>query len=363
MFCYLYDYVDYFVQKESLNNVKDILGELPKNANVHIHAILKDKKSQMRNVVRKIWSAILNVYYIIKAPYDTDVIINYNTVISLYPINLIVRILKRRVLIVCHGEMQDILGQRHNSFLFKQSIKFFSRKNVRVARNLWFAVLGESIKRNVLQIVTERVGKKILSFEHTAVFAIKTALSSPKEKEKLVLGYVGGYRLNKGADVFVKMSEMFHDDDNVEFRFIGNVRGKRNELELAGVKIPLGVGDAFLEREEMYEHIRNLDYVLCCFPAEGYKYTASGSVFDGIDCEVPILALRNDYFVGLFELCGDFGFLEDDFDGLKRRIMWLKEHKKEMKWDVRNVKKKLSPASAAQRFLESEWFLTKNDTN
>ena len=356
MFSYLYYIIDYFVQKESFENVKGILGKLPQNVHIHIHFILKDKKSQMRNVFRKIWAAVLNVFYIIKAPRDTDVIINYNTVISLYPINFLVKLLKKRVLIICHGEMQDILGLRHNSFLFKQSIKFFNRKSVNVAENLWFAVLGESIKRNILQIVSEQVGKKLLSFDHTAVFSIKTALNSHKEKDKLVLGYVGGYRLNKGADVFVKMADLFRDDGNIEFRFIGNVRGHREELVLAGVKIPLGVGDAFLTRDEMYEHIRKLDYVLCCFPSDGYKYTASGSAFDGIDCEVPILALRNDYFVGLFELCGDFGFLEDDFDGLKRRIVWLKEHKNDLKWNVGKVKEMLSPASAAQRFSESRWF-------
>ena len=356
MFSFLYDEIDYYGQKESLHNIKLLLKEMPDNVRVHSHCVLNNKSSRMRNVIKKIWSALLNLYYIIRAPHQTDVIINYNTVIALYPINWLVRLLKKRVLIVCHSEMQDILELRPTSFLFKKSIRFFKRGNVKVAKTLWFSVLGEAIRKNVLAIVSPQIAEKLLSFDHTAVFNYNDSIQNVQDKKTLKLGYIGGFRDSKGAKMFMELSKFFQDDNKIEFRFIGNVQGNQKKLESSGVVLPQGIGSFFIQREDMYRHIKQLDYVLFCFPPDGYKFTASGSLFDAIDNEIPILSLRNDFFEGMFHEYGNFGYLEDDVEGLKRRILWLKQHKNESKWDVRSVKEKVSPESAAQRFSKSKWF-------
>ena len=360
MFSHLYDKIDFFAGRTASSNTIELLKELPANVSLHFHFIAENKKTRLRNGIRKIWSALLNIFYIIKAPQDTDIIINYNTVISLYPINFLVKFIRKRVLIVCHGEMQDILEKRPVSFLFKKSICFFKKTNVSVSKTLWFAVLGEAIKLNVLKIVSPQIAAKILSFEHTAIFSIVDEV--PKNNgEKLVLGYLGGFRESKGASTFMELSRHFKSDKNIEFRFIGNVQGKGKELEDSGVVIPDGIGNCFIDRVVMYNHIKKLDYALYCFPRDGYKYTASGSLFDAIDCETPILSLKNDYFEGMFQECGDFGYLEDDFYSLERRIIWLKEHKKDAVWPMYQIKEKLSPAFAAQKFSESAWFNDKKN--
>lgn len=94
----------------------------------------------------------------------------------------------------------------------------------------------------------------------------------------------------------MRIAKHFKNNPKVEFRIIGNTSGQREKLEEAGVVIPKGVGDFFISRELMYDCISELDYILYCFPPEVYKYTASGTVFDAVDCERPILAIRNDYF-------------------------------------------------------------------
>ncbi len=356
MFSHLYDNIDYYAQKNSIVNVTKLLGSLPSNVKPHTHNIKENKKSRVNHAIKQIRSVMLNLYYILKAPRDTDVIINYNTVIALYPINYLVKILKKRVLVVCHSEMQDIQGLRPTSLLFQKSIRFFKEKDVKVAKTLWFCVLGDAIRKNVLQIVSPQIAEKLLSFDHTAVFNYNVDGIQNVQDKTLKLGYIGGFRDSKGTKMFMELSKFFHDDNKIEFRFIGNVQGNQKELEASGVVIPQGIGSFFIQREDMYRHIKQLDYVLFCFPPDGYKFTASGSLFDAIDNEIPILSLKNDYFEGMFHDFGDFGYLEDDVDGLKRRILWLKEHKNDSKWNIRSVKQKVSPASAAQRFSKSKWF-------
>lgn len=155
----------------------------------------------------------------------------------------------------------------------------------------------------------------------------------------------------------MRIARHFKNNPKVEFRIIGNTSGQREKLEEAGVVIPKGVGDFFISRELMYDCISELDYILYCFPPEVYKYTASGTVFDAVDCERPILAIRNDYFSGLFKVCGEFGYLEDGYDNLVKRINWLISNRNEGNWNMKKVKDYLRPESAAMRFSESKWYI------
>lgn len=358
MFCYMYDEVRYYANKDSIDNVEHLLGELPKNVKAKSVNIVNVYKSfgKVRRFFKQLQATMLDCWYIATASRQTDVIINYMTALALYPINWTVRITGRRVLVVCHSDIQEVLGHNNVSWLFKKSIHMFDKANVKIAKNLWFAVLSDTILDNVLPLMSTQVKEKMLAFDHTAIFD-----RIPKKNHltscKLILGYVGGLRTNKGGDIFLKIAKQFKKNSQVEFRIIGNTSGQRDKLEDAGVIIPEGVGDFYISRELMYDNICDLDYVLYCFPSEGYKYTASGTVFDAIDCERPILAIRNDYFSGLFKVCGDFGYLEDDYDNLVKRINWLISNRNEGNWNMKKVKDYLRPESAAMRFSESKWYI------
>lgn len=357
MFCSLYDEIDYYARRDSIKNVSEMLGKLPSNVKVH-HILLVSHYGRfvrLRSLLKQVLATLWNLYYVIKSPYDTDVIINYNTVIALYPLNWLCKILKKRVLIVCHGEMLELEERNPVSPLFKHSIRFFKRSNIRVAKTLWFAVLGNGIRKNVIPLVTPQIREKLLSFDHSAIFSNVIAKRKSTSSGKLVLGYIGGYRVSKGADIYLQLARNFKDNPNVEFRIIGNIGDKRKLLECAGVTIPDGVGNYFLSREELYSNILDLDYAVYCLPPEGYRFTASGSVFDAIDCNTPIIALHNDYLDNMFETCGEFGYLEDNVEALKGRIAWLLNNKNEISWNWERVRHCLSPECAAKAFSKSKW--------
>lgn len=357
MFCDMYDEVRYYANKDSIDNVEHLLGELPKNVKVSIINVVNIFKpiGKLRRFLKQIQSTLLCCWYIATTSKDADIVINYMTAIALYPINWVARITNRRVLVVCHSDIQEVLGHNKVSWLFKKSIHMFDNANVKIAKNLWFAVLSDAILDNVLPLMSTQVKGKMLAFDHTAIFD-RIPKKSHVTSSKLILGYVGGLSPKKGGDVFLKIAKHYKNNSQIEFRIIGNTSGQRDKLNKAGVIIPDGVGDFFISRELMYDNICDLDYVLYCFPPEGYKYTASGTVFDAIDCERPILAIRNDYFSGLFKVCGDFGYLEDDYDKLVNRIDRLILNRDNGNWNMKKVKEYLRPESAAKRFSKSKWY-------
>lgn len=358
MFSHLYDRVDYYASYSSIYNVKKIIGTLPANIYIHSIYIVNTQKhfGKIRRFLKQIQATLLNVYFIRYVNYNDDIVINYMTAISLYPINIITNYCKRRVLIVCHSDIQEVLGKHKVSYLFKKSIRMLTNRNVKIASSLWFAVLSESILINVKGIVSNQVKEKLVFFDHTAIFQYSDKIEEDKHNSILKLGYIGELRQSKGADTFLTLAKKFRHNPHVEFRIIGSTKGKRVILEEAGVIIPNGVGDDFISRELMYSLIKELDYVIYCFPPEDYKYTASGSIFDAIDCERPIIAIKNDYFDGLFNSYGHFGFLAQNEKEIAQIIASLLKNPNMIKWDIKAIKQSLSPLNAAKRFSSSKWF-------
>lgn len=358
MFAQLYENIDYYADGDSLHNVEYLLGHMPSNVVIHKINLVNIYKPlhKLRRFLKQIQATLLNVWFIATAKKDVDIVINYMTAISLYPINWITTLTGKKVLIVCHSDIQELTGKNNVSWLFRKSITLLNNSNVNIAKGLWFAVLGDSIYKNVLPLLSEKVKTKLLSFDHTAIFDGIPHKDYRRDNCKLILGYVGEFRASKGSDVFLNIANHFKGNTNIEFRIIGHTSGKMEQLREAGIVIPDGIGDYFINRNVMYEQICQLDYVLYCFPPEGYKYTASGTVFDAIDCERPIIAIKNDYFEGLFNSFGDFGYLENDINGLISRINWIIKNNNNKLWDLKAIKEQLKPESAAKRFSKSKWF-------
>lgn len=355
MFAAIYEHIEYRCSKSSLEQVKMLLGKLPENVSAKTIPLVNSwgMFGKIKRLLKQIQAVFFNTYFVLFAPKGYDVIINYNTAFALPFVNWGCQISKRRVLQVCHGEMADLAIKRSTSVLFKWGLSLLTNPNVKIAPHLYFAVLGSSIKNNLKGFLSPQAEKKLISFEHSALF--DTIPLIPKiSSSKLVLGVIGAMRSSKGLENFMKLSELFKGNNHVEFQMIGKAPLDRSVYENSGIVLPSAKSDKYLSRVEMYNHIRQLDYVLFLFPNELYKFTASGSVFDAIDCERPILGLENDYFKGLFNICGDFGYLESNLEGLKKRILWLIDNKERVSWNLKKVKRSFQPEFVAKCF-EKIW--------
>ena len=105
---------------------------------------------KLRRFLKQLQAAVLDCWYIATVSKNTDVVINYMTALALYPINWAARITDKRVLVVCHSDIQEVLGHNKVSWLFEKSIHMLDKADVKIAKNLWFAVLSDAILDNVL---------------------------------------------------------------------------------------------------------------------------------------------------------------------------------------------------------------------
>lgn len=352
MFSTLYNHIEYRAEFSSFENVKKILkDQFPHNIQYKkLH--VEEESSFLKRVIKQFYATLFNCHYILWAKKGWDVVINYNTAMSLRILNNAAKLSKaRRIMIVCHGEMYDLVAKRKTSPLFKWGMSLFKDPHTKIAGKLYFATLSESINMNVNKFVSNNIKPKLISFDHTAIFT-EGFPHSREENGKLLLGIVGGLRESKGLKEFFTFAELMQGNPLVEIRVIGHIENYRSKLESLGVVIPSGVGEHVLSREVMYDEIKKLDYVLYFFNANSYGFTASGSVFDAIECEKPIIALRNDYFEDLFKNTGGFGYLTENVNEMAEVVDSISRCQSKSSYNIAEIKKYLSPLNAALRFLK-----------
>ena len=355
MFASMYEHVEYRASRSSYEHVQQLLSKLPDNVSfrpLHVIDAYKGWK-RFRFFYKQIQAIVHNVLFILFTPKGNDILFNYNTLAALPAMNRVARCSNNRILQICHGEMAELEKPYSKNRLLRRGVLLLQHgKNI--ADNMYFAVLGKAIYTNVFPLVGQDIQKRLLYFEHSAVFSEKNE-KLPKKDSQLIIGTIGAMRESKGESVLVKLAQKLKGYPNLEIRCLGKCALPKETISETGINIPKSIYDKYLTREEMYEQIKQLDYALFLFPADLYKYTASGSVFDAIVCQTPILALTNDYFKGLFASYGDFGYLEDDIEHLAQRIQWLVNQREHGTiWEMKPLCESISPDAVAEQFSK-QW--------
>lgn len=346
MFASIYDEVEYFADITAKEHLVKMLGRMPDNVIYHKIGVPGGNWKIIR-FWKQIKAMYNNCYYIIKASVDTTVIINYNTMSAIYLINWITKLAKKKVLVICHGEMQALCIKQNTSFLFKANKKFFTSDKTVIAEKLYFAVLGDIIKKNLRLYISKQIYDKMLCFDHTAIFDTIELPDNVKSETVLNVGVIGIIRESKGLSKVLELANNLKKyQDKIKISVVGKVSCDKQKLQESGIYINEEFGNRFLSRMEMYRLISQLDIILFLYPKDGYKVTASGSLFDAIDCERPILALRNDYLEYFSSKFGSVGNLVDTYDRLEKEIVELLNGKK-YSVDFKLIKRLLAPDNIA----------------
>lgn len=360
MFSYMYEHVEYRAARSSYAHVVSLLGSLPKNVTYAPIAVAHvfSGWSKGKGLLKQIQATIHNTHYIMHVPEGYDIIFNYDTLAALPFMNIAARFTSNRILQICHGELLELYTGASKHIFLRRGLQLLRSDN-RISKNIFFAVLGKAIYRNVFPLVGKDMQERMLSFEHSTIFPLEKCL--PKHRtDKLIIGTIGGLREDKGLSVLKQLAKRVKHMPNVEIRSIGRIALSETELNEMGIVVPEQVHQRYLTRDELYEQIRQLDYALFLFKPDVYRFTASGSVFDAIVCETPILSLSNDYFRGLFDSYGDFGYLENNPEGIVQRIEWIvKQGKSKPAWDMPKLQEKMCPKTIAKHFAK-QWLSTEN---
>lgn len=241
--------------------------------------------------------------------------------------------------IILHGELEFLnnKGKRKSELFLGMVLKFAMYLSSKKTK---YIVLGDNIKRSLTDLVSERILKRIYSILHPYNYFIDEHLSNLSNIEKLKIGAIGTQMFSKNSNYIYSLAECFKEDiiqKKIKFLTIGKVLPELNYLETELVtKLH---SDSFVSQKEFEYEISKLNFIIFFYDNSAYKLCASGAIFEAIRLNIPVIALKNDYFEWLFESYGDMGFLCDTLEDIKVLINELKidRHKENIEKFKKNI--------------------------
>lgn len=277
-------------------------------------------KSRISGLLRYICSAINNIFILLTSKQSDILFYNFNNVFSLHCLNWINLWLKRKIIIVCHGELELLIS--NGGGIQSRIMRFLCRNfyfKTKLSNDISYIVLGECIIDNLNKILPSQKLNHFFSLDHPFIPCHTDDLNSHKTS-KLKIGTVGELNSYKGAEEYVGLLQIIPIDirSKIEFYSIGSVTSRYTELTSNHVTIP-GNGQR-LSRSEFDKYVEKLDYILFFYGNDKYKLIASGAIFDAIKYKKPIIALENTYFRYLTNKFGEIGFLCKDINHMSEII-------------------------------------------
>lgn len=301
-------------------------------------------------LARYIFSASLDCLYLIRSKKTDILILPFNNLFGLRMFNRLNRLLKRKVLIFCHGEMESIASDINrkgllSKILYSNCRNFFLDNKLTIADGLYFSVLGDSIKNNLGHYLSEDAMLRFVSIDHPYIFKPLSASPRQSYRKGLRLGTVGSMSVSKGSDKLVEYAGLCKNKGlEVEISHTGRIVSGGEEIRQQGI-VDISPQHMELTRQEYDKRLSGLDYILFFYDSDSYKITASGAIMDSLAIEKPVIALRNDYFDYIFEKFGTFGYLADNVDQMVCITEDILSGKLCDTFDFRTIKSKLTPQS------------------
>jgi glycosyltransferase involved in cell wall biosynthesis len=266
-----------------------------------------------------IFGMLQDIRLLISAPKSCVVIYAFNNFFSLYFINKLSELLKKRVVICCHSELTDLIkNNRANFFVYRlRSYIFrivFLEQRIVISKKLFFLVLGDSILFNLKKIVPENKANNFFALDHPYIFNSEMTQYRPSQnKDKVKVGWVGLIAGEKGAYDLVRIANdlKLKKRDDLELCVVGRVVDCQDILKDAGVVLTNNLGNEIIPRDVFNYLIDSLDYIIFLYPSNSYSLAASGSFFDSLNMKKPIIGIRNNYFGYINDKFGHFGYLVD----------------------------------------------------
>lgn len=345
MFSNIYTDIVYYAPKSSKRCVEILIGELPSNVRYRKIWFLVGK-GKIGSFFRYLSSFIWNIILVLRQRHDEVLYFNYNSLWAMWLINFIVTYRKTNVIITCHGEIEYLTNGIQLNRLSQYGLKLFTKSNWVIAPTLHFCVLGESILANIPQVINTNHVKHFISYEHSF---IPHEITQPENDGIYRIGTVGTIRKEKGLELLLAMGRALKAVKNVEFYALGRIACDSQQLTNAGVRYIPEAEKNYVSKELLNQYIDKMNCLIFIYPTDGYKFTASGALFDAIDREKIILSLHNDYFDSIFNIAC-LGKLFDTVNDLLAFLLQDGALAKLQNIDFKGNKEKFSYVGAASKF-------------
>ncbi|AZB10284.1 glycosyltransferase family 1 protein [Chryseobacterium sp. G0162] len=330
-----YDSITYISSDSCIEAITKILNDKALSydqSKIHFKKIKVLKGSQSYHIfLRKLLASFLLFFLLIKNRKEKIILANLNEFSTLY-LNSLVNIFDIKLGIITHGELEYMIQDVPKNkpiFLYKSLLKHFFKN--KISENIQILTLGKSIEDNLKQIFP--VNSKIIkSIEHPYFFD-SNAVSESSDSNIIRMGIVGTVGENKGMSDFIKLSQHLESSIHqgvIEFHVIG----KHNyNIENYPLLRFLAKPNTSIPTKEYNDAIQKLDFILFFYNENQYRLTASGAIFDAINHNKPIIALKNSYFNHVFSY-GKVGYLCENIEEMKDIIKDVVD-KKNVNFDLR----------------------------
>ena len=357
---YIYKNIKYYSCESNSNRVLELLNTKEKENIQYKKIFVFPGNNKYSLLFRYIISSILNVIYLLRTNKNDVIIYNFNNPLSLHLINSINKLAKRRILICCHSELELLISNRNDGgglykILRKSVISFFTLPRA-FQKDIYYAVIGDSIYKNISGIVDKKLHGNIIIIPHPYIFNELSEISIQNDKKKINIGTVGVFNKLKGANIFYNLVKDINETvkDKINFSITGRIFYDIEKLKKENISLPENNGETPLDEREFSDRISKLDYIIYLYNNKSYKLTASGALLDAIYFNKPIISLTNDYFEYFFNKYGTIGYLAKDIDELKQIISDIvKGKQKPLKINFEKIKEMLLPKNNYQE-IEQE---------
>ncbi len=313
------------------------------------------------NILKSLNNNVLKLHSVFNIPYKLFLISIYDIISSLYaflvlflvksddilvvtnrlPItHIIIKFLNlffvRKIFFICHGEMEAFTNSKslgNTKYYFYLNKFAFLIKN----KSVNYILLGNQILPNLINL---KIKDHLIFIDHPYDYNFNNV--NDNFKGNLInLVHVGRGTLSKDSQLIFKLAGILKKEiDNSKISLSISGRVDINLLKYDNGLVKYYKGNDFVSPVEFENSILMAKYVVFFLSKDVYLATPSGSFFDAIKYEKPIIALKGNSFLDdYFKRFGNIGYLCDNINSMKEIILLNINNDEMYKSQVENVKK------------------------
>lgn len=179
--------------------------------------------------------------------------------------------------------------------------------------NCNFLILGEQISQHLLKKFPF-MKRSIISVHHPYFFQDSFEKKCDKQ---IKIGFLGVGSPAKGIEAFIGLSNYFKNNPKVKFYLLGKLD---YEIPNEEIHFEIPFREKMCSYSELCKISQTMDYYLFVLKPEEYLLRASGTFFDAVNFERPLISLQNPFLDYYFDLFDDIGYQAEDLEKLKQVI-------------------------------------------
>ncbi|CAG5069897.1 hypothetical protein DYBT9623_02634 [Dyadobacter sp. CECT 9623] len=220
------------------------------------------------------------------------------------------------VTIVMHGELESLKFNKH----FLNKIWGFFQKIALTVKstNTSYIILGKSIYQNLIKVLPSFLSQKVVVLDHPYPFSDQANID--KQLSPIVFSTLGVATKAKNTHYFFQLAEAA-TKRGLDHRF--NICGRvyKNMDGFLNNYVSYKKDFGSLTREELDKKTAESHVTVFYYENSDYSLCSSGSFWDAVNAEIPMLYVRNDYFDYYSSLVGPLGISFENPEDLNEYIL------------------------------------------